>query len=97
VNTIASRYDGKKTMNFCLVFFVFSILTCGIAPIVWYHRVCNRTGRELVRRGINYEFNAGIFWLWGVLGSLIVVGPFICFYKQCKAMNLLCEDYNRVG
>lgn len=24
INTIASRYDGKKTMHYCLVFFIFS-------------------------------------------------------------------------
>ena len=97
VNTIASRYDGKKTMNFCLLAFVFTLLTFGIAPIVWGHRVSNRIGAELARRGIDYTFNAGTFWLWNVLGSFIIVGPFIYLYKMCKAMNLLCEDYNLVG
>ncbi len=97
MNKIASRYDNKRTMNFCLVAFVFTLLTCGIVPLVWYHRVSNRIGNELARRGIDYDFNAGTFWLWNILGSLIIVGPFIYQHKLSKAMNLLCEDYNKVG
>lgn len=96
-NTIASRYDGKKTMNFCLMAFIFTIITFGIAPFVWYHRLSNRIGNELARRGIDYTFNAGTFWLWNILGSLIIVGPFIYQHRIGKALNLLCEDYNRVG
>lgn len=33
INTIASRYDGKKTMHYCLVLFIFSWLTLGIVPL----------------------------------------------------------------
>ena len=97
INTIASRYDGKKTMHFCLVFFIFSWLTCGIVPIVWFHNISGRIGNELRRRGINYSFGAGSFWGWNVLGSLIIVGPFIYAHKLFKAMNLLAADYNVKG
>lgn len=34
INTIASKHDGRHTMNFCLVFFIFSWLTFGIVPLV---------------------------------------------------------------
>lgn len=97
INTAASRYDGKKTMHYCLLVFVFSWLTLGIAPIVWYHRISDRIGYELQRRGINYSFNAGTFWLWNVLGSLIVVGPLVYIHKLCKAMNLISQHYNVYG
>ena len=97
INTIASRYDGKKTMHFCLVLFIFSWLTCGIVPIVWFHNISGRIGNELRRRGINYSFGAGSFWGWDVLGSLIIVGPFIYAHKLFKAMNLLAADYNVKG
>lgn len=97
INVIASRYDGKKTMHFCLLCFVFSWLTFGIAPIVWYHNISNRIGNEARRRGINYEFNAGTFWLWNILGSLIIVGPFIYCHKLFKCMNLISEHYNING
>ncbi len=97
LNTAASRYDGRKTMNYCLVTFVFSWLTFGIVPFVWIIKMSSRVGRELQRRGINYGFNAGTFWLWNVLGSLIIVGPFIYTHKLAVAMNLICKDYNLKG
>ncbi len=97
INTIAGRYDGKKTMHYCLVYFIFSWLTCGIVPIVWFHKISNRIGNELSRRGIDYSFGAGSFWGWNVLGSLIVVGPFIYLHKMFKSMNLLAANYNVNG
>lgn len=97
INTIASRYDGKKTMHYCLVVFIFSWLTLGIVPLVWSHKISNRIGNELVRRGVAYGFGASTFWLWGILGSLIIVGPFIYIHKLLKSMNLLAENYNING
>ena len=96
-NLVISRYDGRKTMSFALVFFLFSWLTFGIVPIVWEHKICGRIGRELQRRGIDYSFGAKDFWLWGILGSLIVCGPFIYYHKFMKAMNLMNADYNVKG
>ena len=97
INLIASRYDGKKTMHFCLLAFIFSWLTFGIAPIVWYHRISARIGNELARRGISYSFGAGSFWGWNVLGSIIVIGPLVYLHKLFRAMNLLAADYNTKG
>ena len=97
INLIASKHDGKKTMHYCLLFFIFSWLTLGIAPIVWYHRISARIGNELNRRGISYSFGAGSFWGWNVLGSLIGIGPLVYTHKLLKAMNLLCKDYNVNG
>ena len=97
INTIASRYDGKKTMHYCLLFFLVSWLTLGIGVLVWSHRICARIGNELDRRGIDYSFGAGTFWGWEILGSLIVIGPFVYLHKLLKAMNLLSEDYNTKG
>ena len=97
INIIASRYDGRRTMHFCLITFIFSWLTLGIAPFVWAHRMCDRIGNELARRGIAYQFGAGAFWIWNILGSLILVGPFVYLHKLCKAMNLLGEDYKVNG
>ena len=97
INVIASKYDGKKTMHYCLIYFIFTWLTLGIAPIVWYHRLSARIGNELKRREINYSFGAGSFWGWNVLGSFIVVGPLVYLHKLCKAMNLLSENYNING
>lgn len=97
INTIASKYDGKKTMHYCLLVFIFSWLTLGIAPLVWFHRISARIGDELARRGIAYSFGAGSFWGWSILGAMIGVGPFIYYYKLFKAMNLLSMNYNING
>ena len=97
INTIASRYDGKKTTHYCLMAFVFTPLTLGIAPFVWSHKISARIGRELQRRGIAYSFGAGSFWGWNILGALIGIGPFIYLHKLCKAMNLLSVNFNING
>lgn len=97
INTVASRHDGKHTMHYCLIYFLLSGITLGIAPIVWLHRISGRIGCELKRRGIAYKFSSADFWLWSVLGSLIFVGPFVFIHKFLKAMNLLNADYNQRG
>ena len=97
INVIASRYDGKKTMHYCLLFFLVGPLTLGIADIIWYHRISGRIGAELNRRGVQYSFGAADFWIWDILASLIIVGPFIYHHKLFKAMNKLSENYNYYG
>lgn len=97
VNTCARNHDGKKTMHFCLLFFIVGPLTFEIGTLVWFHKVSERIGDELNRRNIGYSFGAGTFWLWNLLGLLIFVGPFVYIYKLSKAVNLLCENYNNGG
>ena len=97
INIVASRHDGKKTMHYCLLTFIVDPITFGIAGIVWSHRISNRIGAELNRRGIAYSFSAADFWLWNVLGSLIVVGPLVYLHKMFKAVNKMNAHYNVNG
>lgn len=97
INIIASRYDGKKTMHYCLLCFLVGPITCGIAVLVWFHKISARIGSELERRNIDYSISASTFWGWYVLGSFIIVGPFVYMYKLFNAMNMLAEDYNIRG
>lgn len=97
INLIASRHDGKKTMHFCLLTFIVAPITFGIGGLVWSNNISARIGNELTRRAIGYSFGAGTFWLWGILGSLIGIGPLVYCHKLCKAMNLLSADYNTNG
>ena len=97
INIIAGRYDGKKTMHYCLLYFLIGWLTAGLAFPFWYHRISERIGYELIRRGIYYPFDASTYWLWRVLGAIIIVGPFVYGYKLFKAMNLLSLHYNTHG
>lgn len=97
INKVAGPYDQKKTMNYCLVFFLLSWLTLGIFPLIWWSMLCSRMGNELTRRGIDYKFGAGTYWGWGFFGMFIIVGPFVFYHKFFKAMNLLNADYNERG
>ncbi len=93
VNTVC-RKDGKHTMHYALMFFLIAPLTLGIGSIVWTHRMCNRMRDQIEKDNIDYSFGAGTFWGWGVLGSLIIIGPLVFEHKRFKAMNLLNERYN---
>ncbi len=97
VDIVCNRYDGRRTMPYCLLYFLVGIVTFGIAYFVWFNKISNRIGAELERRGIDYSFNAGKYWLWNVLGSFILVGPFIYLHKLSKAMNYMNADYNING
>lgn len=97
LNLVARPRDGKNTMHFCLMYFIVGPLTCEIYSIIWFHNLSARIGNEARARGISTSFGAGSFWLWNVLGSLILVGPFIYLYQLCSTMNMICEDYNRNG
>ena len=98
LNLIATPHDGKKSMHYLLLTFIVAPITAGIAAIVWQHRICNRMGAELQRRGIAYKFSAGTFWGWGVLGSLLFgVGPLVFMHKYIKSQNLINADYNARG
>ena len=97
INLIASRFDGRKTMHYCLMAFIIGPLTLGIGFIVWFHNLSSRMGNELARRGIAYSFGASDYWLWNVLGRLIIIGPFVYLHKLARASVLLAEDYNIRG
>lgn len=97
INVTASRYDGKKTMNYCLLFFLVGPITLEIGTLVWFHRFSTRVGDELKRRNIDFKFGAGSFWGWNILGLIILVGPLVYLHKLCKAMNLINADYNQKG
>lgn len=97
INIVATRYDGKKTMHYCLLLFIVAPLTFGIASIVWSHKISNRIGAELKRRGIAYGFSAADYWLWNVLGSLIAIGPLVYLHKMFKAVNMMNAHYNVNG
>ena len=96
LNLAASRYDGKRTMPY-FAMLMLTPFTLGILSLVWMHNFCSRIGDELRYRKINDTFRPRDFWLWGMLGSLIVVGPFVFVHKLMKAMNKINDDFNRVG
>lgn len=98
VNTVATPYDKRHTMHYCLMIFLLSWTTLGIYPLIWNHNFADRISNELRRRGINYDFGVGTFWGWGFFGRLLLgIGPLIYMYKLIQSMNNLCHDYNMRG
>ena len=88
--------DGKSTMQYWIVF-LLSPFALGIPMFVWFHRVCNRLGAELEKRGVNYSVSASTFWGWMILGSFIAIGPLVFVHKFLKASNRLNANYNERG
>ena len=82
-------------MNYCLLYFVFTPLTLGIALLVWRYRLAKKLDKELTDRNIDYLFTKGDFWLWNVLGIIVLVGPIVFTHKILKATNLINKDYNK--
>ena len=97
INTVATRYDGRKTTNYLWILLLWSWLTLGIAPLVWSHCLSERIGNELKRRQIPYSFGSADFWLWNILGSFVGFLPLVYIHKLLSAMNMLNADYNQKG
>ena len=97
INTVATRYDGRKTTNYLWVFFLWGWPTGGIAYFVWFHKLSNRIGNELQRRKIPDSFGASDYWLWCVLGACVGFLPLVYIHKLLSAMNQLNADYNQKG
>ena len=93
IDKVSSRHDGEKTMNY-LWAHILAIFTFSIVVDIWHFHIASRVENALSVREINYDFGTKDFWLWFILGSFVLIGPFIYFHKLCTAMNLLCEDYN---
>ena len=96
INIVASRSDGQRTMHYLLMTMITPI-TFGIYGLVWNHFLAERIGNELRRRGYDYKFGASSFWLWNILGSFILIGPFVYCHKLMKSMNMINASYNYYG
>ena len=88
--------DGKKTTGLFL-FMVLSFITAGIYSWVWYFMLGDRLQENAPRYGLNFKEGGGAILLWALLGSLIIVGPFISIYIITKNMNALAEAFNKKG
>lgn len=97
MNLMCGNHNGQPSMNYWLLILIITPITLGIGYLVWFHKISTRIGAEMRYRNIQYDFGASTFWLWNILGSIIIVGPFIYVHKLCTAMNMLAEHYNING
>ena len=93
LDKVAPKRDRSKTLNYVFAY-VLSLFTFALVLDIWHYQVAARVEEGLERRKIDYQFTRTDFWLWLVVGSYFLVGPFIYYHKLCRAMNLLCADYN---
>ena len=96
LNIAASRHDGRRTMPYFAAV-ILTPFTLGVFAFIWMHRFCIRVGEQLEFRKCDYRFGARDFWLWFVLGLLILVGPLVFTYKLVKSMNLINNHYTTSG
>jgi hypothetical protein len=94
LDKISPKKDGSKTMSYLFVYLLSSV-TFAIILHIWFYQITERVEEALNERGINYDFGTSTFWTWYIAGSFILVGRIVYLHKLCKAMNLLCEDYNK--
>ena len=96
LDKIAPKPDRSKTLNF-LFAFVLSLFTGNIVMTVWMYIFTERVEEALSQREIAYDFSTNDFWNLYFFGGLFIFGNFLAYFyyhKLCKAMNLLCADYN---
>lgn len=93
IDKAAPRPDRTRMMNY-LFAYLLSLFTFSIFTTVWQYQLAVRVEEGIEARRIDYDFSTQDFWRWFFLGSFILIGPFVYFHKLCKALNLLCEDYN---
>lgn len=85
--------DGQETTNF-IVALLLGFVTCSIYLYYWYYTVGNRMYENGPRYNVNIQENGSTIVLWLILGSFIVVGPFIGYFFIIKNFNLLADAYN---
>ncbi len=86
--------DGRKTSGI-IVQVVFSIFTLGIYNLIWIYSAGDRIFYNCTKRNIPNTVSGGSVLLWYVLGSFILIGPFIGLYQLISGLNQLCISYNQ--
>lgn len=90
---IVCQGDGKHTRGI-IARIVFSMITFGIYEMVWMYGVGERIAENAHKRGRRVNISGGGLLLWYILGSFIVIGPFIALHKMIHGLNDLCYAYN---
>ena len=92
LNIICAK-DGKPTMNYIIVL-LLGIVTCGIFLFVWYYQIGDRLEKNCQAYGVQTTTSGTTLLLWVLLGTWVVVGPYIAAYKMIEDMNNLSIAYN---
>ena len=92
VNTICEG-DGKKTGGL-LKYLLLGLITFGIYQLVWVYMLGDRLQDNAPKFNLTFKESGGTILLWLILGSFVVVGPFIALHIIIKNTNALADVYN---
>jgi hypothetical protein len=93
VNTICEG-DGQTTGGL-LKYLLLGMITFGIYDIVWLYMLGDRLQDNGPKYNITIKESGGTILLWSILGSFIIVGPFIALHILIKNVNALANEYNK--
>lgn len=93
VNTICAG-DGKNTGGLlkCLL---LGLITLGIYNLVWIFMLGDRLQDNAAKYDIKIKESGGTILLWYILGSFIIIGPYVALYIIIKNTNALAKEYNK--
>ena len=86
-------FRGDNTINPALEL-LLCIITCGLYPFFWYYGIAERMNNACLARGLRSQTNGTSFLLWYILGSFIIVGPFVAMHQLFETMNTVATEYN---
>ena len=93
VNAICEG-DGKKTGGL-LKYILLGIITFGIYDLIWLYMLGDRLQDNGPKYNLTFKESGGTILLWYLLGSFIIVGPFIALHIIIKNTNALADEYNK--
>ena len=85
--------DGKHTRGI-FARIIFSMLTFGIYELVWMYKTAERISFNAHQKGIHCNATGTSVLLWYILGSFIIVGPFVAMAQLINGLNSLCAAHN---
>ena len=92
MNTVCDG-DGRKTRGI-LARIILSFLTVGIYNFIWMYGVGDRIYHNCHMKNIACDTTGSTVVLWYIVGSIIIIGPFMAIHKMLEGLNLLCYYYN---
>ena len=86
--------DGKKTAGL-LKYLLLGIITFGIYDFIWVYMLGDRLQDNAQKYNITIKESGETVLLWFLLGSFIIIGPFIALHIIIKNVNALADEYNK--
>jgi hypothetical protein len=71
------------------------MITFGIYNLAWLYMLGDRLQDNAPKYNLSFKESGGTVLLWYILGSFIIIGPFIALHIIIKNTNALADEYNK--